>query len=100
MLRILLKPERRVERSVFPPFSKVLKDHCRTEDIPIGQPANPDELPAQLFRQWEQLFAIATGVTGEGKPLDAKGRNALARIVGRTLYPARAPTSPEGLIYG
>jgi PPOX class probable FMN-dependent enzyme len=30
----LWDPERRVERTVFPPFSKVLKDHCRTEDIP------------------------------------------------------------------
>ncbi len=30
----LWDPERRVERSVFPPFSQVLKDHCRTEDIP------------------------------------------------------------------
>lgn len=30
----LWDPERRVQRSVFPPFSQVLKDHCRTEDIP------------------------------------------------------------------
>lgn len=30
----LWDPERRVERSVFPPFSQVLKDHCRTQDIP------------------------------------------------------------------
>ena len=30
----LWDPERRVERSVFPPFSQVLKDHCRTHAIP------------------------------------------------------------------
>ncbi len=30
----LWDPERRVERSVFPPFSQVLKDHCRTDVIP------------------------------------------------------------------
>jgi len=30
----LWDPERRVERSVFPPFSEVLRDHCRDETIP------------------------------------------------------------------
>ena len=30
----LWDPERRVDRSVFPPFSQVLRDHCRDEDIP------------------------------------------------------------------
>jgi hypothetical protein len=30
----LWDPERRVERSVFPPFSQVLKDHCRTDGVP------------------------------------------------------------------
>ena len=30
----LWDPESRVERSVFPPFSRVLKDHCRTDAIP------------------------------------------------------------------
>jgi PPOX class probable FMN-dependent enzyme len=30
----LWDPERRVERSVFPPFSQVLRDHCRDETIP------------------------------------------------------------------
>jgi PPOX class probable FMN-dependent enzyme len=30
----LWDPERRVERSVFPPFSQVLRDHCRDELIP------------------------------------------------------------------
>jgi PPOX class probable FMN-dependent enzyme len=30
----LWDPDRRVERSVFPPFSQVLRDHCRDTDIP------------------------------------------------------------------
>ena len=30
----LWDPERRVERSVFPPFSQVLRDHCRDASIP------------------------------------------------------------------
>ncbi len=30
----LWDPERRVERSVFPPFSQVLRDHCRDETLP------------------------------------------------------------------
>ena len=30
----LWNPERRVERSVFPPFSQVLRDHCRDATIP------------------------------------------------------------------
>jgi PPOX class probable FMN-dependent enzyme len=30
----LWDPDRRVERSVFPPFSQVLRDHCRDETIP------------------------------------------------------------------
>ena len=30
----LWNPERRVDRTVFPPFSQVLKDHCRADDIP------------------------------------------------------------------
>ena len=30
----LWDPERRVERSVFPPFSQVLRDHCRDMSIP------------------------------------------------------------------
>jgi PPOX class probable FMN-dependent enzyme len=30
----LWDPERRVERSAFPPFSEVLRDHCRDETIP------------------------------------------------------------------
>ena len=34
----LWNPERRVERSAFPPFSQVLKDHCRADDIPDEEP--------------------------------------------------------------
>ncbi|GAA3182483.1 pyridoxamine 5'-phosphate oxidase family protein [Blastococcus jejuensis] len=30
----LWDPERRVERSVFPPFSQVLRDHCRDASVP------------------------------------------------------------------
>jgi PPOX class probable FMN-dependent enzyme len=30
----LWDPERRVERSVFPPFSQVLRDHCRDGSVP------------------------------------------------------------------
>jgi PPOX class probable FMN-dependent enzyme len=30
----LWNPDRRVERSVFPPFSQVLRDHCQDESIP------------------------------------------------------------------
>jgi PPOX class probable FMN-dependent enzyme len=30
----LWNPERRVERSVFPPFSQVLRDHCRDDTMP------------------------------------------------------------------
>ena len=30
----LWDPERRIERSAFPPFSQVLRDHCRDETIP------------------------------------------------------------------
>jgi len=30
----LWDPERRVDRSVFPPFSQVLRDHCRDDTIP------------------------------------------------------------------
>ena len=30
----LWKPERRVDRSVFPPFSQVLRDHCQDDSMP------------------------------------------------------------------
>ena len=50
-------------------------------EVQLGQ--HPEGLPARLFRQWEVLFAVATGVTGEGKPLDAKARRALERVAGR-----------------
>ena len=34
----LWNPERRVERSVFPSLSQVLRDHCRADDIPDEEP--------------------------------------------------------------
>jgi PPOX class probable FMN-dependent enzyme len=33
----LWNPDRRVERSVFPPFSQVLRDHCRDDTLPDEQ---------------------------------------------------------------
>jgi predicted pyridoxine 5'-phosphate oxidase superfamily flavin-nucleotide-binding protein len=30
----LWDPDRRVDRSVFPPFSQVLRDHCRDASVP------------------------------------------------------------------
>jgi uncharacterized protein len=30
----LWNPESRVERSVFPPFSQVLRDHCNDDSMP------------------------------------------------------------------
>jgi PPOX class probable FMN-dependent enzyme len=33
----LWDPERRVERSVFPPFSQVLRDHCQDASVPDEQ---------------------------------------------------------------
>ena len=45
----LWDPERRVERSVFPPFSQVLRDHCRDAAIP-----DEAELRASLARRAER----------------------------------------------
>lgn len=44
----------------------------------LGQ--NPDGLPSQMYRQWETLFAVATGVVGEGEQLKSDARTALARV--------------------
>ncbi len=38
----LWNPDRRVERSAFPPFSQVLKDHCRADDIPDEETLRAD----------------------------------------------------------
>jgi hypothetical protein len=38
----LWDPERRVDRSAFPPFSQVLRDHCRDETIPDGATLRAD----------------------------------------------------------
>lgn len=56
-------------------LSRALLDQLRAE---LGQ--RPDELPARMYRQWESLFAVATGVVGEADDLDANARRALARI--------------------
>nr|MBA2740642.1 N-6 DNA methylase [Actinomycetota bacterium] len=58
-------------------LSRALLDQLRTE---LGQ--NPDALPAQMYRQWETLFAVATGVVGEGEQLNSNARTALARVFG------------------
>ena len=42
----LWDPERRVERSAFPPFSEVLRDHCRDETVP-----DEETLRAGLFQE-------------------------------------------------
>jgi PPOX class probable FMN-dependent enzyme len=42
----LWDPDRRVERTAFPPFSQVLRDHCRDETIP-----DEAELRAGLARE-------------------------------------------------
>jgi PPOX class probable FMN-dependent enzyme len=38
----LWNPDRRVERSAFPPFSQVLRDHCRADDIPDEETLRAD----------------------------------------------------------
>lgn len=48
-------------------------------DAELGQ--RPDGLPARLFAQWERLFAVATGVTGEAEGLKAEARKALAELL-------------------
>jgi hypothetical protein len=58
-------------------LSRALLDQLRSER---GQ--NPDGLPAQMYRQWETLFAVATGVVGEGEQLKGDARTALARVFG------------------
>jgi hypothetical protein len=47
---------------------------------------------ALLYRQWEEYFAVATGVLGDAQRLPADAREALRRVVGvtGTLDPARA----------
>lgn len=58
-------------------LSRALVDELRTE---LGQ--NPEALPSQMYRQWETLFAVATGVVGEGAQLKSDARTALARVFG------------------
>jgi len=54
---------------------------------------HPDGLTARRYRQWETLFAVATGVVGEGPDLARPARAALAGVFGideRQLHPGRA----------
>jgi len=65
------------------PLTRQLTGALLTQlDAETGQ--RPDGLASKLFRQWEALFAVATGVTGEGKELDRKGTKALADVLGTT----------------
>lgn len=59
-------------------FATALLDQL---DAQIGH--DPDGLSHRLFQQWEQVFAVATGVTGEASSLDAKAVGALAELFGR-----------------
>ncbi|MFN8159805.1 MAG: N-6 DNA methylase [Solirubrobacterales bacterium] len=49
-------------------------------DAELGQA--PEGLAAKLFDQWERLFAVATGVTGEAETLKADAKRALADAFG------------------
>lgn len=54
---------------------------------------DPDGLTARMYRQWETLFAVATGVVGEAEQLDPAAQRALAEIFGgevSELHPAHA----------
>lgn len=59
-------------------FATALLDQL---DAQIGH--EPDGLAHRLFRQWVQVFAVATGVTGEASSLDGKAVRALADLFGR-----------------
>ncbi len=58
-------------------LSRALLDQLNAE---LGH--SPDGLAARLFDQWERLFAVATGVTGEAGALKADARRALAKAFG------------------
>jgi SAM-dependent methyltransferase len=54
---------------------------------------SPDGNTAHLFDQWERLFAVATGVTGDAETLKADARKALAGALGlkaADIEPSRA----------
>ena len=57
---------------------KALHDQLEAE---LGQ--RPDSLPARLFAQWEKLFAVATGTTGDAAAIKADERKALAEMLGK-----------------
>ena len=56
-------------------LSRHLLDQLNAE---LGQ--NPNGLTAQVFRQWETFFAVATGVVGEAETLKPAARSALAEV--------------------
>lgn len=69
-------------------LSRALLDQLNSE---LGH--SPDGLTAQLYSQWERLFAVATGVTGEAGSLKADAKKALAAAFGyraAEIDPARA----------
>lgn len=66
---------------------KALHDQLEAE---LGQ--RPYSLPARLFAQWERLFAVATGTTGDAAAIKADARKALAEMLGEkpsSIQPAR-----------
>lgn len=69
-------------------LSRALLDQLNAE---LGH--SPDGFTAQLYTQWERLFAVATGVTGEAGSLKADAKKALAAAFGyraAEMEPARA----------
>ncbi|MEX0993504.1 MAG: N-6 DNA methylase [Solirubrobacterales bacterium] len=53
----------------------------------------PDGLATRLHRQWEEFFAIATGVVGDAEHLKPEAKHALAEVLGaraEDYHPARA----------
>lgn len=69
-------------------LTRALLDQLEAE---LGQ--RPEGLPARLFAQWEQFFAVATGVTGEARDLKTDAHEALAELLDAKpaeIDPARA----------
>lgn len=58
--------------------TRALLDQLNAE---LGQ--RPDGRAARLYDQWTNLFAIATGVTGEAGNLDAAATSSLAGVLGQ-----------------
>jgi N-6 DNA Methylase len=69
-------------------LTRALLDQLEAE---LGQ--RPEGLPARLFAQWEEFFAVATGVTGEARGLKTDAHKALAELLDAKpaeIDPARA----------